>query len=63
MKLYIFGRAEDIEQMIAPMVNECGEKLKITVHPCPVLKNEPRRFYVEVETKKKTDPASDFSDA
>ena len=53
MKLSIFGRAEDVEQMISPMITERGEKLKITVYPCPVVENEPRRFYVEVEMKKK----------
>ena len=53
MKLSILGRAEDIEQMIAPLVVEKGEKLKITVYPEPIVENEPRRFYVEVETKKK----------
>ena len=47
------GRAEDVEQMITPLVNEMGEKLQITVCPCPIIENEPRRFYVEVERKKK----------
>ena len=41
--------------MIAPMVVERGEKLKITVFPCPIVENEPRRFHVEVERKKKTE--------
>ena len=54
MKLCIEGRADDVEQMVAPMVRERGEKLKITVFPCPIVENETRRFYVEVETKKKT---------
>ena len=53
MKLCIIGRAEDVQQMVAPMVGERGEKLKITVFPCPIVENETRRFYVEVETKKK----------
>ena len=53
MKLCIMGRAEDVEQMITPLVNEMGEKLQITVCPCPIIENEPRRFYVEVERKKK----------
>ena len=54
MKLIVCGRAEDVEQMIAPLVVEKGEKLKITVYPEPIVENEPRRFYVEVERKKKT---------
>ena len=54
MKLCIEGRAEDVQQMIAPLVVEKGEKLKITVYPEPIVENEPRRFYVEVERKKKT---------
>ena len=54
MKLIVCGRAKDIEQMIAPLVVEKGEKLKITVYPEPIVENEPRRFYVEVERNKKT---------
>ena len=53
MKLIVCGRAEDIEQMIAPLVVEKGEKLKITVYPEPIVENEPHRFYVEVERNKK----------
>lgn len=53
MKLIVCGRAEDVEQMIAPLVNEMGEKLQITVCHCPIVENEPRRFYAEVERKKK----------
>ena len=53
MKLCIEGRPEDIEQMIAPMVFERGEKLKITVYPCPIEDDQSRRYYVEVERKKK----------
>ena len=53
MKLCIEGRAEDIQQMIAPMVFERGEKLKITVYPCPIEDDQSRRYYVEVERKKK----------
>ena len=52
MKLIVCGRAEDIEQMIAPLVVEKGEKLKITVSPCPIENDQPRRYYVEVEMKK-----------
>ena len=53
MKLCIEGRAEDIQQMVGQMVKERGEKLQSTVFPCPIVENEPRRFYVEVERKKK----------
>ena len=53
MKLYIEGRAKDVEQMIAPMVGERGEKLKITVYPCPIEGDGTRKFHVEVERKKK----------
>ena len=52
MKLSILGRSEDIEQMIAPMVNEKGEKLKITVWLEQLKSDGTRQFYVEVETKK-----------
>ena len=54
MKLCIIGRAEDVEQMVAPLVVERGEKLKITVYPCPIEDDQSRRYYVEVERKKKT---------
>ena len=54
MKLCIEGRAEDVEQMIAPTVRERGEKLQITVFPCPRQNDGTRRYHVEVETKKKT---------
>ena len=55
MKLCISGRAVDVQQMIAPMVNERGEKLKITVYPDSFQNDGTRRFYVEVEMKKKTE--------
>ena len=61
MKLIVCGRAEDIEQMIAPLVVEKGEKLKITVYPEPIVENEPRRFYVEVERKKKMEKRGEES--
>ena len=53
MELKVWGRPEDIEQAIRPLVDYMGEKLKITVEPCPIEENEPRRFYVEVERKNK----------
>ena len=59
MKLCIEGRAEDIQQMVGQMVKERGEKLQITVFPCPIVENEPRRFYVEVEMKKKMGKGED----
>ena len=52
MKLVFLGRAEDVEQMIAPMIREKGEKLKITVLPEPLESDGARRYCVEVETKK-----------
>ena len=55
MKLIVCGRAEDVEQMIAPMVFERGEKLKITITPGPRQDDGTRRYHVEVETKKKTE--------
>ena len=55
MKLCIEGRAEDVQQMIAPMVFERGEKLKITITPGPRQDDGTRRYHVEVETKKKTE--------
>ena len=55
MELKIWGRSEDIEQAIRPLVDYMGEKLKITVEPCPIEENEPRKYYVEVDTKKNTE--------
>ena len=51
MKLIVCGRAEDIEQMIAPLVVEKGEKLKITVWPGSPESDGTRRYQVEVEKK------------
>ena len=53
MKLIVCGRAEDIEQMIAPLVVEKGEKLKITVYPSSRQDDGTRRYHVEIEMKKK----------
>ena len=55
MKLCIDGRAEDVEQMISPMITERGEKLKITITPGSRQDDGTRRYHVEVETKKKTE--------
>ena len=55
MKLCIIGRAEDVQQMVAPLVAERGEKLKITITPGPRQDDGTRRYYVEVERKKKTE--------
>ena len=52
MKLIVCGRAKDVEQMVAPMVRERGEKLKITITPEPCQDDGARRYYVEVETNK-----------
>ena len=61
MKLCIEGIPEDIQQMIAPMVSERGEKLKITVYPCPIEDDQSRRYYVEVERKKKMEKRGEES--
>lgn len=53
MKLCIAGRAEDVQQMISPMVEEKGEKMKITVYPIPLQNDGIRRYYVVVEMKKR----------
>ena len=65
MKLTILGGAKDIQETVSTMIAYMGEKLKITVSPCPIEHHGARRYYVEVETKKneETDPASDFSNA
>ena len=55
MELKIWGRAEDIQELVAPLVDYMGEKLKITVEPCPIEENSPRKFRVEVETKKNSE--------
>ena len=52
MKLTILGRAKDIQEMVSPLITYMGEKIKITVCPCPIENNTARRYYVEVETKK-----------
>ena len=51
MELKVWGRAEDVQELIAPLIDYMGQKLRITVEPCPTKGNEPRRFYVEVERK------------
>ena len=53
MELKIWGRAEDIQELVAPLIGYMGEKLRIIVEPCPIEENEPRIFYVEVERKNK----------
>ena len=53
MKLEMIGIASGIQQMFSPIIDYMGEKLKITVYPCPIVENEPQRFHVVVETKKK----------
>ena len=52
MKLIFLGRANDIEQMVAPMIREKGEKLQITVNPGPIENDETRRYQIEIEKKK-----------
>ena len=48
----MIGIASDIQQMFSPIIDYMGEKLKITVSPCPFVENEPQRFLIVVETKK-----------
>ena len=55
MEFKVIGRVEDVQELVAPLIDYMGEKLRITVEPCPIEENEPRRFYVEVERKKKTE--------
>ena len=55
MELKIWGRAEDIQELVSPLIDYMGEKLKITVEPCPIEENSPRKFRVEVETKKNSE--------
>ena len=55
MQLKVVGRSEDIQEIVSPLVDYMGEKLKITVEPGPIEENEPRKYYVEVERKKNTE--------
>ena len=55
MEFKVIGRAEDVQELVAPLVDYMGEKLRIIVEPCPIEENEPRRFYEEVEKKKDTE--------
>ncbi len=55
MELKIWGRAEDIQELVSPLIDYMGEKLRIIVEPCPTKENEPRKYYVEVERKKQTE--------
>ena len=52
MKLIVCGRAKDIEQMVAPMIREKGEKLQILINPGPIESDGTRRYQVEIEKKK-----------
>lgn len=55
MDLKVIGRAEDVEELVSPLIDYMGEKLRIIVEPCPTKENEPRKYYVEVERKKQTE--------
>ena len=55
MEFKVIGRAEDVQELIAPLIDYMGEKLRIIVEPCPTKGNEPRKYYMEVERKKKTE--------
>ena len=61
MKLCIEGIPEDVQQMVGQMVKEKREKLKITVYPCPIEDDQSRRYYVEVERKKKMEKRGEES--
>ena len=52
MQLKVVGRPEDVQEIVSPLIDYMGEKLRITIEPCPIEGNEPRRFCVEVEKKK-----------
>ena len=52
MAFKVIGRAEDVQELVAPLIDYMGEKLRIIVEPCPTKENEPRKFCVEVERKK-----------
>lgn len=51
MEFKVWGRAEDIQELVVPLIDYMGERLRIIVEPCPIIENEPRRYYVEVERK------------
>ena len=53
MEFKVIGRAEDVQELVSPLIDYMGEKLRIIVEPCPTKENEPRKFCVEVERKKK----------
>ena len=55
MEFKVWGRAEDVQELVSPLIDYMGEKLRIIVEPCPTKENEPRKYYVEVERKKKTE--------
>ena len=61
MKLEMIGIASDIQQMFSPIIDYMGEKLKITVSPCPFVENEPQRFHIVVETKKNAEKEDWFA--
>jgi hypothetical protein len=46
MQLKVVGRPDDIQEIVSPLIDYMGEKLKITVEPCPIEENEPRKYYV-----------------
>ena len=54
MEFKVIGRAEDVQELVSPLIDYMGEKLRIIVEPCPTKENEPRKYYVEVERKKQT---------
>jgi hypothetical protein len=55
MEFKVWGRAEDVQELVVPLIDYMGERLRIIVEPCPTKENEPRKYYVEVERKKQTE--------
>ena len=51
MEFKVIGRAEDVQELVAPLVDYMGKRLRIVVEPCPTKENELRKYYVEVERK------------
>lgn len=55
MEFKVIGRAEDVQELVSPLIDYMGEKLRIIVELCPTKENEPRKYCVEVERKKQTE--------
>jgi hypothetical protein len=44
MEFKVWGRAEDVEQVIRPLIDYMGERLRIVIEPCPPKEYEPRKY-------------------